>query len=166
MCTYTREIYARKYWGNAWKGSTFTFTCELLIIASILCTRVNLRAYSRKKYTTVEIANKFVHFFAEKIVNIRSSLGTPVIPEYFKTLDISSLTCQLVNFAPPSNIELSNITNNIIMKSCILDPLPVTLLKQHFDLLLPIILTILSTCHWNPVIFRLLWKLLFYQATT
>ena len=63
------------------QGSTFTFTCELPIIASILCTRVNLRAYSRKKYTTVEIANKFVHFFAGKIVNMRSSLGTPVIPE-------------------------------------------------------------------------------------
>ena len=126
------------------QDSTFTFTCELPIIASILCTRVNLRAYSRKKYTTVEIANKFVHFFAEKIVNIRSSLGTPVIPEYFKTLDISSLTCQLVNFAPPSNIELSNITNNVIMKSCILDPLPATLLWQHFDLLLPFILKIVN----------------------
>ena len=126
------------------QGSTFTFTCELPIVASILCTRVNLRAYSRKKYTTVEIANKFVHFFAEKIVNIRSSLGTPVIPEYFKTLDISSLTCQLINFAPPSNIELSNITNNIIMKSCILDPLPATLLWQHFDLLLPFILKIVN----------------------
>ena len=30
------------------------------------------------------------------------------------------------------------------MKSCILDPLPVTLLKQHFDLLLPIILKIVN----------------------
>ena len=71
-------------------------------------------------------------------------LGTPVIPNFFRTLDTSPLTCQLVNFAPPSNIELSNIANNIIMKSCILDPLPVTLLKQHFDLLLPIILKIVN----------------------
>ena len=30
------------------------------------------------------------------------------------------------------------------MKSCILEPLSVTLLKQHFDLLLPIILKILN----------------------
>ena len=90
--------------------------------------------------SAVELANKFVHFFEEKIVNIRSNLGTPVIPDFFRTLDTSSLTCQLVNFAPTSNTELSNIANNIIMKSCILDPLPATLLKQHFDLLLPIIL--------------------------
>ena len=73
--------------------------------------------------SAVDLANKFVHFFEEKIVNIRSNLGTPVIPDFFTTLDTSSLTCQLVNFAPTSNTELSNIANNIIMKSCILVPL-------------------------------------------
>ena len=54
-----------------------------------------------------------------KIVNIRSNLDTPVIPDFFRTLDTSSLTCQLLNFAPTSNTELSYIANNIIMKSCI-----------------------------------------------
>ena len=52
----------------------------------------------------------------------------------------SPLTCQFVNFVPTSNTELSKIANNIIMKSCILDPLPPTLLKQYFYLLLPIII--------------------------
>ena len=69
--------------------------------------------------SAVDLANKFIHFFEEKIVNIRSNLGTPVIPDFFRTLDTSSLTCQLVNFAPTSITELSNIANNIIMKSCI-----------------------------------------------
>ena len=67
--------------------------------------------------SAVDLANKFVHFFEEKIVNIRSNFGTPVIPDFFRTLDTSSLTCQLVNFAPTSNTELSNIANNIVMKS-------------------------------------------------
>ena len=67
--------------------------------------------------SAVDLANKFIHLTV-----------TPVIPDFFRTLDTSPLTCQLVNFAPPSNIELSNITNNIIMRSCILDPLPATLL--------------------------------------
>ena len=65
--------------------------------------------------SAVDLANKFVHFFEEKIVNIRSNLGTPVIPDFFRTLNTSSLTCQLVNFAPTSNAELSNIANNIIL---------------------------------------------------
>ena len=67
--------------------------------------------------SAVDLANKFVHFFEEKIVNIRSNLGTLAIPDFFRTLDTSSLTCQLVNFAPTSNTELSNIANNIVMKS-------------------------------------------------
>ena len=69
----------------------------------------------------------------------------PVIPDFFRTLDTSSLTCQLdVNFAPTSNTELSNIANNIIMKSCILDPLSSTLLNQHLDFFLPINLKIVN----------------------
>ena len=94
--------------------------------------------------SAVDLANKFVHFFEEKIVNIRSNLGTPVIPDFFRTLDTSSLTCQLVNFAPTSNTELSNIANNIIMKSCILVPLSSTLLNQHLDFFLPINLKIVN----------------------
>ena len=75
--------------------------------------------------SAVDLANKFVHFFEEKIVDIRSNFGTPVIPDHdlFRTPHTSSLTCQLVNFAPTSNTELTDIANNIIMKSCILDPL-------------------------------------------
>ena len=73
--------------------------------------------------SAVDLANKFVHFFEEKIVNIRSNLGTLAIPDFFRTLDTSSLTCQLVNFVPTSNTELSNFANSIIIKSCILDPL-------------------------------------------
>ena len=94
--------------------------------------------------SAVDLANKLIHFFEEKIVNSRSNLGTPVIPDFFRTLDTSSLTCQLVNFSPTSITELSNIANNVIMKSCILDPPPATLLKQQFDLLLPIILKIVN----------------------
>ena len=90
--------------------------------------------------SAVDLANKFVHFFEEKIVNVRSDLGTPVIPDFSRTL----LPCQLANFAPTSNTELWNIANNIIMKSCILDPLSATLWKQHFDLLLSIILKIVN----------------------
>ena len=37
--------------------------------------------------SAVDLANKFIHFFEEKIVNIRSSLGTPVIPDFFRTPD-------------------------------------------------------------------------------
>ena len=37
------------------RGSTLTFTRDLSNIVSVLYTRVNLRAYARKNYTTVVI---------------------------------------------------------------------------------------------------------------
>ena len=37
------------------RGSTLTFTRDLSNIVSVLYTRVNLRAYARKSYTTVVI---------------------------------------------------------------------------------------------------------------
>ena len=104
--------------------------------------------------SAVDLANiyKFVHFFGEKIVNIRSNLGTPAIPDFFRTLDNSSLTCQLVSFVPTSNTELSNFANSIIMKSCILDPL----FRSSTLIYVYQLSRRMSTCHWNPVIFCLL----------
>ena len=106
--------------------------------------------------SAVDLANKSVHFIEGKIVNIRSNLVTPVIPDFFRTLDTSSLTCQLLNLAPISNTELWNIANNI-MKSCILIwirfPPPYCSSTSSYFYQLS---SRLSTCHWNPVIFRLL----------
>lgn len=50
--------------------------------------------------SAVDLANNFVHFFEEKMVNIRSNLSAPVIPDFFRSLDTSPLSCQLTNFAP------------------------------------------------------------------
>ena len=99
-------------------------------ITRFLFTRKQINLFHTNS-SAVDHANKFVHFFEEKIVNIRSNLGSPVIPDFFRTL---TSAC---NFSPTSNTELSIIANIImIMKSCFLDPLSATLLKQHFDLLL------------------------------
>ena len=110
----------------------------------------------------VDLANKFIDFFEEKIVNIRSNLGTPVIPDFFRTLDTSSLTCQLVNFAPTSITELSNIANNIIMKSCIWIRFPPPYWSSNLIYFYQLSWR-LSTCHWNSVIFRLL-SVFFYPV--
>ena len=123
--------------GRRWRGSRLTiFKSKMVYYSSLIYSaesdsktlfRTITRLLHRKadklfptSSSAVDLANEFVHFFEGKIVNIRSNLVTPVIPNFFRTLDTSSLTRQLVNFAPISNTELSNIANNIIMKSCIL----------------------------------------------
>ena len=91
-----------------------------------------------------DLTNTFVTFFEDKITRIRSIPIPPKIPEFFSSLDISTINCNLINFSPSSNSELSNIARSVVQKSCCLDPLPVSLLKEHFDLLLPFICRIVN----------------------
>ena len=60
-------------------------------------------------------------------------------PDLFCTYDTSesTLNCQLDTFSPTSIAELLNVVRTIESKSCILDPLPAVLLKEHCDMLLP-----------------------------
>lgn len=84
-----------------------------------------------------DLANTFVIIFEDKITRIRSISIPPEIPEFFTSLDISTINCDLSNFSPISNSELSNIARSVVQKSCYLDPLTASLLKEHFDLFLP-----------------------------
>ena len=90
-----------------------------------------------------DLANTFI-IFEDKITRIRSISIPPEIPEFFSSLDISTINCDLSNFSPISNSELSNIARSDVQKSCYLDPLTASLLKEHFDLLLPSICRILN----------------------
>ena len=89
-----------------------------------------------------DLANTFVIIFEDKITRIRSISIPPETPEFFSSLDISTINCS--NFSPISNSELSNIARSVVQKSCYLDPLTASLLKEHFDLLLPSICRILN----------------------
>ena len=91
-----------------------------------------------------ELANIFAFFLEDKVTRIRSIAPPSEIPDFFSSLDISTTNCELSNFSPTSNLELSKIARSVVQKSCCLDPLPATLLKEHFDLLLPSIFGIVN----------------------
>ena len=91
-----------------------------------------------------ELANTFATFFEDKVILIRSIPPPSGIPDFFSSLDISTTNCELCNFSPTSILELSKIARSVVQKSCCLDPLPATLLKDHFDLLLPSICSIVN----------------------
>ena len=107
-----------------------------------------LHRKAEKSYPTStsaeDLANTFVTFFEDKITRIRSIPTPSEIPDYFSSLDISTTNCELSNFSPTSNLELSKIARSVVQKSCCLDPLPATLLKEHLDLLLPSICSIVN----------------------
>nr|XP_058940209.1 uncharacterized protein LOC131768500 [Pocillopora verrucosa] len=107
-----------------------------------------LHRKAEKSYPTStsaeDLANTFVTFFEDKITRIRSIPTPSEIPDYFSSLDISTTNCELSNFSPISNLELSKIARSVVQKSCCLDPLPATLLQEHLDLLLSSICSIVN----------------------
>ena len=88
-----------------------------------------------------ELCDKFAGFFCDKIVTIRHQLDilsitdAPALP----LIDDSIITCELSEFSPTSEDELSVVVKKIATKSCSLDPVPASLLRYCIDDLLPII---------------------------
>ena len=92
-----------------------------------------------------DLANNFVHFFKNKIVNIRNGFVPMAnFSNDFSYLDSPKLDCQLVSFSPISINDLSAIARKMSSKSCSLDPLPASLLLGQFDVLLPTICKIVN----------------------
>ena len=57
----------------------------------------------------------------------------------FALIDDAIISCELSEFSPTSEDELSGIVKQIALKSCFLDPVPASLLRYCIDDLLPII---------------------------
>ena len=90
------------------------------------------------------LANNFAEFFETKIIDIQNQIKVHLTPDLFCTFDSPSLKCQLINFSPTSTDELSKIPHKIVLKSCILDPLPSALMKEYFEMFLPTLCKIIN----------------------
>ena len=86
-----------------------------------------------------ERCDKFADFFSDKIVTIKHQLDTLSITDapVFALIDDAIITCELSEFSPTSENELSGIVKKIAAKSCSLDPVPAFLLRYCIDDLLP-----------------------------
>ncbi len=94
------------------------------------------------------LAETFSSFFINKIVKIRDQLD---IEENSTCLDAAALTnegppvCKVLEeFVPLTEEEVSILIAKSPSKSCELDPLPTSILKEHLDLLLPTITSIVN----------------------
>ena len=69
--------------------------------------------------SAVDLANKFIHFFEEKIVNIKSNLGTPVIPDEMHFHFYADDTQLYISFSTNNDMELTNSITKI--EECLSD---------------------------------------------
>ena len=87
----------------------------------------------------LHLANQFGDFFHLKISNIRDELLPVEVPAYFSSLDTIPIVCHLDTLTPVTIEELSKIAPVVGSKSCTIDPIPASLLRENLDLLLPIL---------------------------
>ena len=99
--------------------------------------------------SAVQLANDFANFFIDKITKIRTDLllGTSL---NFQDPIGSIPVKKFAKFTTVTDDQIANLLHNIVAKSCSLDPVPGQVLKNCFDLLLPVITKIvnlsLTTC--------------------
>ena len=92
----------------------------------------------------LHLANQFGDFFHLKISNIRDELLPVEVPAYFSSLDTIPIVCHLDTLTPVTIEELSKIAPVVGSKSCTIDPIPASLLRENLDLLLPILCQIVN----------------------
>lgn len=93
------------------------------------------------------LANSFIQFFKDKIINIQNNLPSLISERTncFSMLDhLTRPNCSLESFKPTTCDELLLISKKLSSKSCSLDPIPSSLLKDHYGILLPVICNIIN----------------------
>ena len=87
------------------------------------------------------MANEFSDYFEEKIIKIRAKFpSTSKFNEYDETVDVTPLT----SFQPLSKEDIRKLILSAAPKSCSLDPIPTSLLKDCIELLLPSISKVIN----------------------
>ena len=98
------------------------------------------------------LADNFVHYFKDKIINIRNGFPTSMnlpIPMSSNDFNSCAIGYTLDSFSPIKLDELSKISRKLMSKSCELDPLPASLLQDKSMSLLPIICKIVNSSLQN-----------------
>ncbi len=91
-----------------------------------------------------DLANKFASFFVSKIQTIRDELDNTEVHDLSAELKESALDCTLLEFKQFTLEKVGRIIMSAPSKTCKLDPIPTSLLKQCVDAVLPIITDIVN----------------------
>ena len=80
-------------------------------------------------------SNKFLTFFTEKILNIRAKIGSNTFQTTVPLESPPSFSPQLDSFSPIELPELTSVIRSSKSSTCLLDPVPTSLLKDIFPLI-------------------------------
>ena len=91
-----------------------------------------------------ELAENFSTYFQSKISKIRASLDSQKQSSNPLTFDAFKTNCSFDSFSSLSEVKIDKIIKQSPSKSCDLDPLPTSLMKENMSSILPLITEIVN----------------------
>ena len=85
------------------------------------------------------LANRFVDFFCQKIAVIRNDLFVRYTPVANSLVDAQACSAVLTEFERMTEAQVKSLINSCRLKTCILDPLPASIMKDCTNVLLPVL---------------------------
>ena len=101
--------------------------------------------------SALDLANRFADFFVSKVQAIRNSFPSPSTVDEDQSTVCSS-DHELHVFTPTTVKELSTLIGSTTAKSCMLDPVPGSILKDCSNVLLPVITRIVNLSFAEAVV--------------
>ena len=91
--------------------------------------------------STEDLANLFADYFGRKIGTIRADLDLrrPILQDPFSDACFEHSKVLFRQFIPVSEMQLEKLVTKFSRKSCDLDPIPATVLKECLHDLIPVI---------------------------
>ena len=85
------------------------------------------------------LANRFAEFFCQKIKAIRNDLFARYTPVANSLGDAQACSAKLSEFERMTEDQVKSLVNSSRLKTCSLDPLPASIMKDCMDVLLPVL---------------------------
>lgn len=84
------------------------------------------------------LANRFADFLCEKFEAIRNDLFTRYTPVANSLGDAQACSAKLTEFECMTEHQVKSLANSSVLKTCSLDPLPASIMRDCMDVLLPV----------------------------
>ena len=85
------------------------------------------------------LANRFADFFCQTIEAIRNDLFTRYTPVANSLGDAQACSAKLTEFERITEDQVKSLANSSGLKTCSLDPIPASIMKDCMDVLLPVL---------------------------
>ena len=126
------------YYSNTIQENKVNQKVSFINTVTRLLQRKNEKCYPTAPSSEV-LANRFADLFCQTIEVIRNDLFARSTPVANSLVDAQACSAELTEFERMTEDQVKSLINSCRLKTCILDPLPASIMKDCMDVLLPVL---------------------------